>query len=42
MEIRRPKYIHDFYNGIIEGEGVQSYGKVYKDIAFAYENNDEK
>lgn len=42
MEIRKSKYIHDFYNGIIEGDGVQSYGKVYKDIAFAYENKDEK
>lgn len=41
MEIRKPKYTQDFFNGIIEGGGVQSYKKLYKDISFAYENKDE-
>lgn len=41
MDIRKPKYIQDFFDGVIAGEGVQSYKKLYKDIAFAYENKDE-
>ena len=41
MEIREPKYLHDFFNGVITGNGVQSYKKLYKDISFAYESKDE-
>ena len=41
MEIRNPKYRQDFFDGVIEGEGVQSYKKLYKDIAFEYESKDE-
>lgn len=41
MEIRKPKYIQDFFYGVIEGENVKSYKKFYKDIAFAYESKDE-
>ncbi|MGG7078227.1 glucose-6-phosphate isomerase family protein [Clostridium sardiniense] len=41
MEIREPKYSHDFFNGVITGNGVQAYKKLYKDISFAYESKDE-
>lgn len=41
MEIKKPKFIHDFLNGVIEGQGVESYKKLYKDISFAYESFDK-
>lgn len=41
MEIREPKYTQNFFDGILKGEGVKSYKKLYKNIAFAYENTDD-
>ena len=41
MEIREPKYMHDFFHGVITGENVESYKKLYKDIDFAYGSVDE-
>lgn len=41
MEIKEPKYIHDFFDGVITGNNVQSYKKLYKDISFAYASKDE-
>ncbi|PRR83605.1 glucose-6-phosphate isomerase family protein [Clostridium vincentii] len=41
MEIREPKYTHDFFNGVINGENVESYKKTYKDISFAYADVDK-
>lgn len=41
MEIREPKYLHDFFDGIITGSNVKCYKKLYKDISFAYASKDE-
>ncbi|GAA0731619.1 glucose-6-phosphate isomerase family protein [Clostridium oceanicum] len=41
MKIIEAKYNQDFFNGVIEGENVKSYRKLYKDIAFAYNSKDE-
>lgn len=41
MEIRDAKYMQDFFDGVIVGDNVESYKKLYKDISFAYESKDE-
>ncbi|WP_251860065.1 glucose-6-phosphate isomerase family protein [Clostridium sp. Marseille-Q2269] len=40
MEIREPKYKQDFFNGVIQGDNVQCYKKLYKDISVAYDSKD--
>lgn len=41
MKIVEPRYIHNFYDGVIEGENVQHYKKYYNEIDFAYADKDE-
>lgn len=42
MKIIEPKYIHDFYEGVIQGENVQHYKKLYQEINFIYQASDEQ
>lgn len=41
MVIKEPKYKHDFFNGIIEGENVRHYVKKYEDVFQIYNKNDK-
>lgn len=41
MEIRKPKNIQAYLNGVIEGENVSHYVKPYKDVMKIYKNVDE-
>ena len=41
MEIREPNFTQDFFVGVIYGERVESYKKLYKDMEFAYKEIDE-
>lgn len=41
MKIKEAKYNQDFFNGVINGENIESYKKLYKDISFAYDSEDE-
>ncbi len=41
MKIIEPKYMHDFYEGVIQGENVQHYTKRYGDIHSIYQAYDD-
>lgn len=38
MEIVEPAVIHHIQNGVLEGEGVESYTKSYHEVKYLYEN----
>lgn len=40
MKIKAPKYMHDFFNGVITGENVESYKKKYCEIDSIYKSRD--
>ncbi|AOT71454.1 glucose-6-phosphate isomerase family protein [Geosporobacter ferrireducens] len=42
MQIKSPKYIYDFFNGVIQGENVKHYKKLYKEIDFIYKTRDNQ
>lgn len=42
MEIRDPKYRHNFFDGIIEGKNVQKYIKKYNEVKNIYAEYDKK
>lgn len=41
MKIEQAKACHDFFDGVIVGEGVSCYKKTYNDMKLFYENIDE-
>lgn len=38
MEVKEPKVIHHIINGVIEGEKVETYTKMYHEVDYLYEN----